>query len=110
MCVIKIFLLPLKVDLFVKPFSIGFKWSGKRPLKMIKYVILFHLKSSFRTQDVNFFSWLFGDVENCAIREIRLNSKFMTSELGKQTIAPNIFKVIKKMKFGKLIECNKKEI
>ena len=62
----------------------------ERPLKMIKYVVLFHLKSSIRPQHINFFSWLFCDVENCAIREIRLNSKFMTSQSGKQTIATNI--------------------
>ena len=54
--------------------------------------------------------------KNGLIRNIRLISKFMTSQPGKQTIAihrlPNTSrsKDNQTMKFGQLIECNKKNI
>ena len=77
---------------------------------------LFHLKSSLRSQDIyvvmNFWSYR----KNCLIRKIRLTSKFMTSQVGLQTFAihilPNIShsKGNQTMKFGQLIEHNKRNI
>ena len=55
-------------------------------------------------------------MENGSIRKIRLTSKFMTSQPGLQTIAIHILLNIsqskgnQKMKFGQLIEYNKKNI
>ena len=54
--------------------------------------------------------------KNGLIRKIRLISKFMTSQPGKQTIAVHILPNISKskgnqtMKFGKLIEYNMRNI
>ena len=55
-------------------------------------------------------------MENGSIRKIRLTSKFMTSQPGLQTIAIHILLNIsqskgnQKMKFGQLVEYNKKNI
>ena len=69
----------------------------------------------FRSQDILVFVSTFWSCrKNDLIGNIRLNSKFMTSELGLQTIAihilPNILqrKSNRTMKFGQLIEYNKK--
>ena len=78
---------------------------------------LFHLKSSFPSQDIWVFVtifWSYG--KNGLIRKIRLTSKFMVSQTGLQTIAihllPNISqsKGNQTIKFGQLIEYNKKNI
>ena len=72
---------------------------------------LFHLISAFCSQ---FLSWLFGHIEKSdSIRRIRLNSTFMTSQPGLQTITIHILPNISRsksnqiMKFGQLIEYNK---
>ena len=53
------------------------------PLKLMKNVFLFHLKTSFVLKIVNFLSQLFGHVEkNGFIRKIGLISKLMTSQPG----------------------------
>ena len=53
------------------------------PLKMIKKCHLFHLKSSFRSQDISVFVTTFWSCrKNGLIRKIRLTSKFMTSQPG----------------------------
>ena len=69
-----------------------------------------NLKSSFRSQDILFFvtaSW--SCRKNGLIRNIRLTSKFMTSQPGLQTIAIHIL-LNMTMKFGQLIEYNKRNI
>ena len=75
---------------------------------------LFHLRGSFRSRDISVFVMTFWSCrKNGLIRKIRLTPKFMTSQLGLQTIAidtlPNISqsKQDQTMKFGQLIEHNK---
>ena len=88
-----------------KPFRNDEKW------------FLFHLKSSFRSQDTWVFVttfWLYR--KNDLIRKIRLTAKFMTSLPGFQTIAIHTFANISQskgnqtMKFSQLIEYYKTNI
>ena len=61
---------PLKLD------------SIERPLKMMK-TFLYHLNSSFRSQDIYIFVLtLWSCRKNGLIRNIRLISKFITSQRG----------------------------
>ena len=67
----------------------------------------FHLKSSFRSQDIYFFILTFWSCrKNGLIRKIRLISKFMTSQPGQQTITIHILPNVSRskgnqaMKFG----------
>ena len=78
-------------------------------------MLLFHLKGSFRSQDIQFFVTTFWSCrKNGLIRKIGLISKFMASQPFLQTIAthilPNISQIKnnQKMKFGQLIEHNKR--
>ena len=80
-------------------------------------MFLFYLKSSFRSQDVKVFVMTFRSYrKKDLIRKIRLTSKFMTSQPGLQTVAIHILPNISQskdnqtMKFGQLIEYNKKDI
>ena len=63
------------------------------PLKRMKNVFLFHLKSSFRSQSILIFVLTFWWCRKTAWLE-RLLSRFLTSQSGKQAIAvfmlPNI--------------------
>ena len=75
---------------------------------------LFHLKSSFRSQDIYVFVLTFWACsKNGLIRKISLTSKFMTSHPGWQRIAINILLNISRIKgnqtkkFVQLIEYNK---
>ena len=88
-----------------KPFRNDEKW------------FLFHLKSSFRSQDTWVFVttfWLYR--KNGLIRKIRLTAKFMTSLPGLQTVAIHTFANISQskgnqtMKFSQLIEYYKANI
>ena len=78
--------------------------------------LLFHLKSSYLFKIFKFSSQLFGHVKNGLVEKIRLISKFMTSQPGKQTIAIHISPYISRsksnqtMKFGQLIEYNMRNI
>ena len=94
----------------------------ERPLKIVKNAF-FHLKSSFRSQDIKVFVTTFWSCKknglirtwsytNSMIRNIRLTSKFMTSQPDLQTIAIHILpynthisqsKGNQTMKFGQLI-------
>ena len=91
----------------------------ERPLKMVKNAF-FHLKSSFRSQNIKVFVTTFWSCKknglsrtwsytNSMIRNIRLTSKFMTSQPDLQTIATHILPNISQskgnqtMKFGRLI-------
>ena len=83
---------------------------------MMKIAFLY-LKSSFRSQGILVFVTTFWSCrKNGLIRKIRLTSELMTSQPGLQTIGihilPNISqsKVNQTMKFGQLIEFNKKNI
>ena len=99
--------LPKKIVLF----------ASLKALKNHEKCLLFHLKSSFRSQDIyvsvmNFWSCRKNDL----IRNERLTSKFMASQPGYQTITmqilPNILrsKDNQAMKLGELIEYNEKII
>ena len=87
------------------------------PLKMMKNVFYFTSKVIFIRKIFKFFSWLFGHVmKNGLIRKVRLISKFMTSQPGKQIIVihrlPNIprSKGNHAMKFGQLAKYNMRNI
>ena len=87
-----------------------------KSFKMMKNALYFILKALFVLKIFKFLSWLFGHVKNGLIRKIRLISKFMTSQLGKQTIAIDILHNISRskdyraIKLGQLIEYNKRNI
>ena len=85
------------------------------PLKNDEKCFLFHLTSSFRSQDIQVFvtaSWPCR--KNGLIRKISLTLKFITSQPGLQTVAIHILpnmsqsKGNQTMKFGQLIEYNKR--
>ena len=77
---------------------------------------LFHLKSSFCSEDIKVFVTTFGHGLIGFIRKTMLTSKFMMSQPGLQTISihiiPNVSqrKYNQAMKFGQLIEYNKRNI
>ena len=82
-----------------------------------KYFFLFHLKSSFRSQDIWVFVTTFWSCRKSSLlRKIRLTSKSTTSQPGLLKIAiqilPNISqsKGNKTMKLDQLIEYNKRNI
>ena len=83
----------------------------KDPLKVMKG-FLFQLKSSFRSQDVHGFVLAFWSCR----RKVRLISKFMASELGKQTIEIDLLPNISRSKgnqtrvFAQLIEYNMRNL
>ena len=84
---------------------------------MMENAFYFILKALFALEIFKFLSRLFGHAEkNDWIRKISLTSKFMTSQPGLQTIAihvlPNMSqsKDNQTMKFGQLIEYNKRNI
>ena len=58
-------------------------WAPESPLKMMKNAFLFHLESSFRSQDIYIFVLTFWSYrKNGLIRNIRLISNFMTLQPG----------------------------
>ena len=75
---------------------------------------LFHLKSSFRSQDIKIFVLTFWGAcrKNSLMRKIRSISKFMTVNKELQHILPNISQIKgnQTMKFGHLIEHTKVNI
>ena len=91
-----------------------FDW---KPFKNEEKCFLFHLKSSFRTQDIFVFVkpyWLCR--KNGLIRKVGLTSKLMTSQPGLQTIGRHILANISQskgshtMKFSQLMEYKKRNI
>ena len=68
-----------------------------KPFKNDEKCFLFHLKSSFRSQD-KFLSWLFGHAEKNDLIRMRLFSKFITPQPGSQTIAIHILPNITRSK------------
>ena len=85
------------------------------PIKMMKNAFHFILNAIFVLKIFKFLSH-FGEVGKSLIRKIRLTSKFMMSQPGLQTIAIHILPNISQskgnqtMKFGQLIEYNKRNI
>ena len=85
-------------------------------LKMTKNVFYFTLKAIFVLKIFICLCWIFGHIENGLIKKIRLISKFITSQPGKQTIAIQILSKISRSKdnqttkFGKLIAYNMRHI
>ena len=82
---------------------------------MMKNVFYLIWKALFILKLFKFLYWLLGTVKkNGLIRKIRLTSKFMTSQHGYQAITRNMLPNISRnkgnqtMKFGQLIEYNKK--
>ena len=78
---------------------------------------LFHLQSSFRSQDISFFVMTFWSCrKKDLIRKIRLTSKCMTSQPGWQTITIHILPNISRskgnqtMKLTELIKYNERNI
>ena len=86
------------------------------PLKIMKYVFYCTLKDLFVLKIFKFCLSVLDIYENSLIRKKRLISKFMTSQVGKQTIAiyilPNISrsKGNQTMKSGQLIKYNMRKI
>ena len=82
----------------------------------MKNAFYFNLITLFILKIITFLPRLFGHVGLDLVRKIRLTSKLMTSHPGLQTIAihilPNIShsKGNQTMKFGQLIEYNKRNI
>ena len=88
-----------------------------KPFENEEKCFLFHVKSSFRSQDIYVFVMAFWSCrKNGLIRKIRLTSKFMASQPDLQTISiqilPNVSpsKGNQNIKFGQLIEYNKGNI
>ena len=88
----------------------------ENPLEIMKNAFLFHLKSSFRSEDISVFVTFRSCRKNGLIRKISLILKFMASQPGLQTIVvhilPNISQSKSKqaMEFVELIEYNKRNI
>ena len=87
------------------------------PLKTIKNAFYFIVKALFVLKIFQVFVTTFWSCrKNGLIRKIRLTSKFMTSQPGLQAIAIHILPNISQskgnqaMKFGQLIEYNKRNI
>ena len=86
------------------------------PLKMMKKCFYFVSKTFFVLKIFKFLSRHFGHRKNSLIRKIRSTSKFMTPNPGLQTIPVQILPNISQckgnetMKFGQLIEHNKRNI
>ena len=88
-----------------------------KPFKANGKCFLFYLKSSFHSVDISVFVTTFRSCrENGLIRRIRLTSKLMASQPGLQAIMIHILFSISQsksnqiMKFGQLIEYNKRNI
>ena len=80
---------------------------------MMKNTFYFTSKALFVLKIFNFLSWIFVQVENGLIRMIRLISKFIMSQPGKEIIlihiSPNILRSKDNwtMKFGQLVKYKK---
>ena len=95
----------------------SFIYFNESPLKMIKNAFYFILRALFVLKIFKFLSWLSGHVEKTGlIRNMGWTSKFMTSQSASQTIAIHILhniswsKTNQTIKFGQLIEYNKRNV
>ena len=94
---------------------ISFICFNESPSKMIKTVFSFMLKALFVLKIIFVLSfWLYR--KNGLIRNIRVISKFMTSQPGQETSATHILSNIswskgnKRMRFGQFIKYNERNI
>ena len=77
----------------------------------MKNSIYFTLKDLFVLEIFKFMSWIFDHVEKRGKK--RLNSEFLTSQVGKQTIIIHIWPNISRskgkqtMRFGQLTQCKR---
>ena len=91
------------------------QFGNKKPFKRDGECFLFHLKSSFRSQDFNFLSWSLGLVEK-QLEEKEVHFKFYDGTTWEtnncRTQLHNILrsKWNETMKFGQLIEYNMRNI
>ena len=99
------------------PKKICFIYFNESPLKMIKNAFYFILRALFVLKIFKFLSWLSGHVEKTGlVRNMGWTSKFMTSQSASQTIAIHILhniswsKTNQTIKFGQLIEYNKRNV
>ena len=88
-----------------------------KPFKNDEKSFLFDLKGSFRSQDIWVFDTnLWSCRKNDLIRNIKLTSKFIVPQPGLQTVSIHVLPNVSQsqgnqtMKFGQLIEYNKKNI
>ena len=72
---------------------------NESPFKMMRNAFYFILKALFVLKIFKILSWHIGHVEGL-IRKIRLISKFLTSQHGKQTIVLFFSKIMQKMRQG----------
>ena len=83
---------------------------------MMRNAFYFILKALFVLKIFKFFTSFWSCRKNGSIRKIGITSKFMASQPGLQTVAIHILSSISKskgnqtMKFGQLIEYNKRNI
>ena len=77
----------------------GYAFFARKVTSLLNFKIKrFHLKGSFRSQEINFFLDFLAMYKSNLIRKIRLFSKFMMSEPGQQKIAMSIFTNISRNK------------
>ena len=88
----------------------------ENPLKMMKNILYFMLKTLFVLGIFTFFSCVFVIQKNSLIRKLMLIAEFMASQIGQQIITRHILLNIsiskdnQAMRFGQLIEHNLRNI
>ena len=88
----------------------------ENPLKMMKNIFYFMLKTLFVLGIFTFFSCVFVIQKNSLIRKLMLIAEFMASQIGQQIITRHILLNIsiskdnQAMRFGQLIEYNLRNI
>ena len=88
----------------------------ENPLKMMKNILYFMLKTLFVLGIFTFFSYVFVIQKNSLIRKLMLIAEFMASQIGQQIITRHILLNIsiskdnQAMRFGQLIEYNLRNI
>ena len=88
----------------------------ENPLKMMKNILYFMLKTLFVLGIFTFFSCVFVIQKNSSIRKLMLIAEFMASQIGQQIITRHILLNIsiskdnQAMRFGQLIEYNLRNI
>ena len=88
----------------------------ENPLKMMKNILYFILKTLFVLGIFTFFSCVFVIQKNSLIRKLMLIAEFMASQIGQQIITRHILLNIsiskdnQAMRFGQLIEYNLRNI
>ena len=88
----------------------------ENPLKMMKNIFYFMLKTLFVLGIFTFFSCVFVIQKNSLIRKLMLIAEFMAPQIGQQIITRHILLNIsiskdnQAMRFGQLIEYNLRNI